>query len=93
MAAMAEAFRERWGFRVFKLKGGVLAPDAERATLAAMAARLGAGCPLRIDPNGRWRVETAIRIGKTLRRPAARILRGPGARARRRWPRSAGRPA
>jgi glucarate dehydratase len=44
----------------------VLTPDAERATLAAMAARLKPGCKLRIDPNGRWRVETAIRIGKTL---------------------------
>ena len=66
MAALAEAFQERYGFRVFKLKGGVLAPDAERATLAAMAARLRPGCKLRIDPNGRWRVETAIRIGKTL---------------------------
>ncbi len=66
MAALAEAFQERFGFRVFKLKGGVLAPDAERATLAAMAARLKPGCKLRIDPNGRWRVETAIRIGKTL---------------------------
>jgi glucarate dehydratase len=66
MAAMAEAFQRRFGFRVFKLKGGVLAPDAERATLAAMAARLGSGTKLRIDPNGRWRVETAIRVGKTL---------------------------
>ena len=64
---MAGEFRKRWGFRVFKLKGGVLAPEAERATLAAMAGTLGDGCPLRIDPNGRWRVETAIRIGKTLR--------------------------
>lgn len=66
MAAMAVAFRERFGFRVFKLKGGVLAPDAERATLDAMAARLGPESLLRIDPNGRWRPETAIRIGKGL---------------------------
>lgn len=66
MAAMAEAFRDRYGFRVFKLKAGVLAPEAERATLAAMAERLGPGCRLRIDPNGRWRLETAIRIGKAL---------------------------
>jgi glucarate dehydratase len=66
MAVMAEAFQQRYGFRVFKLKGGVLAPEAERATLAAMATRLGPGCKLRIDPNGRWRVETAVRVGKTL---------------------------
>ena len=28
MAAMAARFRDRWGFRVFKLKGGVLSPGA-----------------------------------------------------------------
>ena len=59
MAEMADEFRRRWGFRVFKLKGGVLSPDAERETLAAMAAKLGPGALLRIDPNGRWKVETA----------------------------------
>ena len=32
MAAMAAQFRDRWGFRVFKLKGGVLAPEIERET-------------------------------------------------------------
>jgi glucarate dehydratase len=67
MAAMAAAFQARWGFRVFKLKGGVLPPDLELETLRAMQARFEGKCPLRIDPNGRWRVETAVRIGKKLR--------------------------
>ena len=67
MAEMAAAFQKRWGFRVFKLKGGVLPPDAERETLAAMSAKLGPGARLRIDPNGRWTVETSIRVGKTLK--------------------------
>jgi glucarate dehydratase len=67
MAAMAARFRERWGFRVFKLKGGVLPPDAELETMKAMAAKLGRDSLLRIDPNGRWRVETAVRVGKGLR--------------------------
>ena len=66
MAAMAAEFRDRWGFRVFKLKGGVLAPDVERETLDAMAAKLGPGALLRIDPNGRWKVATAVRIGKAM---------------------------
>ncbi len=66
MASMAEEFRKRYGFRVFKLKGGVLTPDAERETLAIMATKLGTGALLRIDPNGRWKTETAVRIGKTL---------------------------
>ena len=66
MAGLAGAFRDRWGFQVFKLKGGVLAPDVERETLSAMAAKLGPGALLRIDPNARWTVPTALRIGKTM---------------------------
>jgi len=66
MADMAARFRDRWGFRVFKLKGGVLAPEVERDTLKAMAARLGRNALLRIDPNGRWKTTTAIRIGKEI---------------------------
>ena len=66
MARLAGAFRGRWGFQVFKLKGGVLAPDVERETLSAMAAKLGPGASLRIDPNARWTVPTALRIGKTM---------------------------
>ncbi|MCA1686748.1 MAG: hypothetical protein LC745_12425, partial [Planctomycetia bacterium] len=67
MAALAQEFRRRWGFRVFKLKGGVLSPDAERESLAAMSAKLGPEALLRIDPNGRWKVETAVRVGKAIR--------------------------
>jgi hypothetical protein len=67
MAAMAEQFRRRWGFRVFKLKGGVLAPEIECDTLVAMARRLGPEARLRIDPNGRWKTATAVRIGQAIR--------------------------
>ncbi len=66
MAGEAARFRDRWGFRVFKLKGGVLSPEAERDTLFAMADRLGSKAKLRIDPNGRWKTSTAIRIGKEI---------------------------
>ena len=80
MAAMAGAFRDRWGFRVFKLKGGVLSPDAElrdpgRDGRDASAPR----CPLRIDPNGRWRLETAFADRQDPGGPADGILRGPRA--------------
>ncbi len=68
MAAMAARFRDRCGFRVFKLKGGVLAPEAERDSLIAMAERLGPDARLRIDPNARWKTATAIRIGKEIAR-------------------------
>ncbi len=67
MADLAEGFRKRWGFRVFKLKAGVLPPEIELAALGAMAERLGEGCLLRIDPNARWKAETAVRIGQALK--------------------------
>jgi glucarate dehydratase len=66
MMAMAAQFRDRWGFRVFKLKGGVLSPDVELETMKGMAAKLGKEALLRIDPNGRWRADTAVRVGKKL---------------------------
>jgi glucarate dehydratase len=66
MVAEAVGFQKRWGFRVFKLKGGYLAPELELETMRALGARLGDKCPLRIDPNARWKAETAIRIGKQL---------------------------
>lgn len=66
MAKLASRFRDRFGFRVFKLKGGVMSPEIERDSLKAMAAQLGTQARLRIDPNARWKVETAVRIGKQL---------------------------
>ena len=66
MAELADQFRRRFGFRVFKLKAGVLSPDVELATMHALAERLGKDCLLRIDPNARWKPETAVRVGKAL---------------------------
>jgi glucarate dehydratase len=66
MARLAVRFRDRFGFRVFKLKGGVLAPEIERDSLKAMAAELGPKARLRIDPNARWKLDTAVRIGRDL---------------------------
>ena len=67
MAELARSFQRKWGFKVFKLKGGVLAPDIERETLQAMATMLAPGALLRIDPNGRWTTATALRVGKALK--------------------------
>ncbi|HZW31969.1 MAG TPA: enolase C-terminal domain-like protein [Isosphaeraceae bacterium] len=67
MADLAVKFRDRFGFRVFKLKGGVLAPEVERDSLVAMAERLGPQARLRIDPNARWKTATAVRIGQAIR--------------------------
>jgi glucarate dehydratase len=67
MAGEALRFRKQWGFRVFKLKAGVLPPDAEWETMKALSAALGKEALLRIDPNARWREATAVRVGKKLR--------------------------
>ncbi len=67
MVREAVGFQKRWGFRVFKLKGGYLPPDQELETMRALFAQFGDKCPLRIDPNGRWKTDTAIRIGNGLK--------------------------
>jgi glucarate dehydratase len=67
MVKEAARFHEKWGFRVFKLKGGVLPADVEWETMKAMHTHFGGKRLLRIDPNARWKPETAVRIGKKLR--------------------------
>ncbi len=67
MAEMAWRFHEKFGFRVHKLKAGVLPPDLELATLHAINERFQGKHPLRIDPNARWSINTAVRIGHELR--------------------------
>jgi glucarate dehydratase len=67
MVREAAGFQGRWGFRVFKLKGGYLPPEMEFETMQALNAHFGGKSPLRIDPNGRWKTETAIRIGRRLK--------------------------
>src|SRR5262245_2725801 len=62
MVREAERFHKQWGFRAFKLKGGVLPPDVELETMAVLNKHFGAKQALRIDPNARWKTETAIRI-------------------------------
>lgn len=67
MAEMSWKFHQKWGFRAQKLKAGVLPPQVELDTLRAMNDRFGGKMPLRIDPNGRWKVETAIKIGNAMK--------------------------
>ncbi len=58
---LAEAARERYGFNDFKLKGGVLAADAEADAIRALAERFP-DARVTLDPNGCWSLEEAIRI-------------------------------
>lgn len=56
----------RHGFQSLKLKGGVLSPEEEVRTILALREAFGPQTPLRIDPNGYWSVETAIKYGRQL---------------------------
>jgi glucarate dehydratase len=68
MVRLAVRWREQFGFRVFKLKAGVFEPKLELETMQALHDRFQGKIPLRIDPNARWRVETAVAAGKQLQK-------------------------
>ncbi|MDQ0758593.1 glucarate dehydratase family protein [Streptomyces canus] len=61
----ARLMQERYGFRSFKLKGGVFPPDEEIAAIKALAAAFP-GQPLRLDPNTAWTVETSRYVAREL---------------------------
>ena len=58
---LAEAAHERYGFNDFKLKGGVLAGDAEIEAVTALAERFPQA-RITLDPNGAWPLAEAIRL-------------------------------
>ena len=58
---LAEAAQARYGFNDFKLKGGVLAGEAEIEAVTALAERFPAA-RITLDPNGAWSLEEAIRL-------------------------------
>ncbi|MDC9825703.1 enolase C-terminal domain-like protein [Devosia sp. ZB163] len=61
----AEAAEARYGFRDFKLKGGVLSGQEEAEAIEALSDHFR-GARLTIDPNGAWSLEEAVGIGKRL---------------------------
>jgi glucarate dehydratase len=77
LVRQAERFSERFGMTVFKVKGGVLEPDAEIATVKLLRERFGAKAKLRIDPNAAWSVETSIRVAEQLRATDLEYLEDP----------------
>jgi glucarate dehydratase len=62
----AQDFVQRFGFKSIKLKGGVLEPAQEAATIHALREAFGPDVPLRLDPNCVWSVETSVAIGQNL---------------------------
>jgi len=65
MVEQARWMLEEYGFTAIKLKGGVLTPDQEVATIHALRSEFP-DVPLRLDPNAAWNVETSIRVGLEL---------------------------
>ena len=63
---LAEAAQARYGFNDFKLKGGVLAGDAEVDAVTALHERFPQA-RVTLDPNGGWRLKDAIRLGQRMR--------------------------
>jgi glucarate dehydratase len=58
---LAEAAHDRYGFRDFKLKGGVLTGAEEIETVRALAERFPEA-RITIDPNGAWSLAEAVRL-------------------------------
>ncbi len=58
---LAEAAHQRYGFEDFKLKGGVMAGEAEIEAVTALSRRFPAA-RITLDPNGAWPLEEAIRL-------------------------------
>jgi glucarate dehydratase len=63
---LAEAAQARYGFADFKLKGGVLAGDAEREAVIALHERFPQA-RITLDPNGAWSLAEAVRLMRDLR--------------------------
>jgi glucarate dehydratase len=62
---LAEAAQARYGFQDFKLKGGVLAGEAEVEAVRALHERFPAA-RVTLDPNGGWLLRDAVRLLRDL---------------------------
>ncbi|ORM52697.1 glucarate dehydratase [Pantoea conspicua] len=60
---LAEAAADQYGFKDFKLKGGVLPGEQEIATAAALKQRFPEA-RITVDPNGAWLLDEAIALCK-----------------------------
>ena len=62
---LAEAAHEQYGFRDFKLKGGVLPGEVEVETVTLLKRRFPQA-RITLDPNGGWLLADAIRHGRAM---------------------------
>jgi glucarate dehydratase len=58
---LAEAAQQRYGFKDFKLKGGVMKGNDEMETIESLSARFP-DARITIDPNGAWSLNEAIAL-------------------------------
>jgi glucarate dehydratase len=63
IVALAEAAQQRYGFRDFKLKGGVLRGEQEIEAVTAIKRRFP-DARVTLDPNGAWSLDEAISLCK-----------------------------
>jgi glucarate dehydratase len=65
IVAQAKRMITDYGFTALKLKGGVFAPEQEIDAILALRDAFP-DMPLRLDPNGAWKVGTSIKVGTAL---------------------------
>lgn len=70
--ALGDAARERYGFKHFKLKGGVLAGAQEMETATALAEHFP-DARISLDPNGAWSLDEAVRLCRDKHRVLAYV--------------------
>ncbi|RMC96644.1 glucarate dehydratase [Clostridium autoethanogenum] len=63
---LGEAAQERYGFKDFKLKGGVLSGEKEIEAVTALAKRFP-DARITLDPNGSWSLDEAIKLCKNIK--------------------------
>jgi glucarate dehydratase len=63
---LAEAAQEQYGFKDFKLKGGVLEGKEEIKAIRALAKRFP-DSRITLDPNGAWSLEEAVSLCKDMK--------------------------
>lgn len=63
---LARAAEDRYGFRDFKLKGGVLSGEDEVDAVIALSDAFPEA-RITLDPNGGWSLDEAIRLGNRMR--------------------------
>ncbi|GAA6142303.1 glucarate dehydratase family protein [Hydrogenophaga sp. 5NK40-0174] len=66
IVGQARRMTDAYGFKSIKLKAGALLPELEADAVLALA-KAFPGAPLRIDPNGNWRVATSLSVVEKLR--------------------------